>query len=197
MKVRVLMVALAAAMVLPLAFTNGAGADESAEFKALCPVSGGPAKESNFVMYKTKKLYFCCPGCPKKFEADPAKFMAQVNSQLFATRQAVQVGCPVSGKPVNPDATVAFGEENVGFCCNGCKGKYEKASDEEKLAMLFGASSKGFTLQTACPVSGKPIKATAVAEHEGQNVYFCCDGCPTAFKKDPAKFVAKLPQFAK
>ena len=46
-------------------------------------------------------------------------------------------------------------------------------------------------------VSGKPINPTAFVEYEGKKVYLCCPGCPDAFKADPKKFLAKLPQFAK
>jgi len=38
----------------------------------------------------------------------------------------------------------------------------------------------------------KPIDASIYVDHEGRRVYFCCAGCPEAFKKDPAKYLAKL-----
>ena len=94
---------------------------------------------------------------------------------------------------------VEVGETKAGFCCEKCLAKYEKASDEEKLAILFANLPKGYTRQTMCPVSGKPIAATnakAVAEYEGKKVYFCCENCPKAFAADPAKFKDKLPQLA-
>ncbi len=31
-------------------------------------------------------------------------------------------------------------------------------------------------------------KAKMYADHEGKRYFFCCAGCPDAFKKDPAKF---------
>jgi len=31
-------------------------------------------------------------------------------------------------------------------------------------------------------------KAKMFADHEGKRYFFCCAGCPDAFKKDPAKF---------
>ncbi len=122
--------------------------------------------------------------------------MAKVMLQWLETGQITQVGCPMSGKKCNPEATVEVGAgAKVAFCCNGCKGKAAAAEGDDLLAMLFGAESKGFTLQTVCPVSGKPINIEKKVDHDGQAVYFCCDGCPKAFQADPAKFVAKLPQF--
>lgn len=188
---------LAAALVAaPLAYLQFAHAAEK-EFKAACPVSGGPAKEANTRDFHGRKVYFCCQNCPKAYDKEPAKFTAKVHAQLMQTGQMTQVGCPYSGKAVNPEATLEVAGSKVGFCCNGCKGKTEKASDEDKLAMVFGEIAKGFTLQTECPVSGKAIKSTVSAEHEGQKVYFCCEGCVDGFKKEPAKFTAKLPQFTK
>lgn len=43
-----------------------------------------------------------------------------------------------------------------------------------------------------CPVSGKPAKKSAAVELDsGAKVYFCCENCPNAFKKNPDKFAAK------
>ncbi len=42
-----------------------------------------------------------------------------------------------------------------------------------------------------CPVSGKQVKAEAAVDYKGAKVYLCCEGCPTAFAKDTAKFAAK------
>ncbi len=42
-----------------------------------------------------------------------------------------------------------------------------------------------------CPVSGKPVKADDWLAFESGKVYFCCENCPTAFKKDPSKYAAK------
>ncbi|MBM4033860.1 MAG: YHS domain-containing protein [Planctomycetes bacterium] len=39
---------------------------------------------------------------------------------------------------------------------------------------------------------GGKINRGIFADHEGKRVYFCCDGCPAAFKKDPEKYIKKL-----
>jgi len=51
--------------------------------------------------------------------------------------------------------------------------------------------------QTTCPVMGGPINKAIFVEYQGKKVYFCCNGCPATFMADPAKYVSKLPQFAK
>jgi len=42
-----------------------------------------------------------------------------------------------------------------------------------------------------CPVSGKSVNPADFVEFEKAKVYFCCENCPEAFKKDPTKYAAK------
>jgi len=45
-----------------------------------------------------------------------------------------------------------------------------------------------------CPVMKSVIasenNAVGFQDHEGKRYYFCCDGCPQVFKKDPEKWAA-------
>jgi YHS domain-containing protein len=43
-----------------------------------------------------------------------------------------------------------------------------------------------------CPVMGSPVSEKARAEHNGQFVYFCCEGCNATFGKDPDKYISTL-----
>ena len=109
-----------------------------------CPVSGGPAKADKSAKYDGGNVYFCCGNCPKTFQADPTKFAAKAHQQMVATGELKQKGCPFSGKPVNPSTMLSIGDAEVGFCCNVCKGKVEKASADEQVDMVFKDISKGF-----------------------------------------------------
>jgi YHS domain-containing protein len=41
-----------------------------------CPVmAGNPIDKNVFVEYQGKKVYFCCPECKAKFQADPEKYL--------------------------------------------------------------------------------------------------------------------------
>jgi YHS domain-containing protein len=52
--------------------------------------------------------------------------------------------------------------------------------------------------QTTCPVmEGNKIDKNIFVEYKGKKVYFCCTSCKAEFNKDPEKYIAKLPQFAK
>lgn len=43
-----------------------------------CPVMGSPINKAIFVEYKGKKVYFCCPPCKDKFNAEPEKYIAKL-----------------------------------------------------------------------------------------------------------------------
>ena len=46
--------------------------------------------------------------------------------------------------------------------------------------------------KATCPVAKtKAAKEDKSAEYKGGKVYFCCGGCPEAFKKDTAKFATR------
>jgi YHS domain-containing protein len=49
--------------------------------------------------------------------------------------------------------------------------------------------------QTTCPIMDSPINKALFVEYKGKKVYFCCPGCEEQFTAEPAKYVAKLPQF--
>jgi YHS domain-containing protein len=44
----------------------------------ICPVMGGAIDKNVFTVYKGKKVYFCCPICKGKFEADPEKYIPKL-----------------------------------------------------------------------------------------------------------------------
>ena len=43
-----------------------------------------------------------------------------------------------------------------------------------------------------CPVMGGDALEGLYTIHEGKMYHFCCNGCPAEFKKDPAKYIAKV-----
>ncbi len=144
-KTTLLIVALAAALVLPRLV-----AEEKDKLNgAKCPVSGKAAKAESSVDYREAKVYFCCDGCPESYNKDKAKFSTKANAQLAVTGQAKQEKCPLAGKELNKDTQIEVGGAKVAFCCNNCKGKVEKAKDDEKLELVFAdkAFDKGFKVE--------------------------------------------------
>ena len=169
--------------------------EEKAEKPAampLCPVSGKPVNFAVSVMADDGPVYFCCPACPEKYQADPKKFAEKVAEQrkLLAAMPRVQVTCPVSGKPVDEKVFVEKDGKKIYFCCKDCPPLYEK-DPAKYAAKLAGA----YSYQTKCPVSGEDISPKSFATLEGgMKIYFCCGGCIPSFEKDPAKYTPKLKE---
>jgi len=56
-----------------------------------CPVSGEKLGEGDMgkpvaIQYKGRTVQFCCKMCVKKFESDPAKYLAQLPGETPATK---------------------------------------------------------------------------------------------------------------
>ncbi|HWO56893.1 MAG TPA: YHS domain-containing protein [bacterium] len=76
--------------------------------------------------YKGRTVYFCCKGCIKKFEADPAKYMAMLDA---AAKPKSLDWCIVTGdklgemgKPV----PYKYKDRELTFCCKSCIKEFEK-----------------------------------------------------------------------
>ena len=171
-------------------------AKKPAEFKATCPVLGELAEKDALVMYRGKKLYFCCQSCPDIFNATPKVYTTAVHRQWFQTGEIAQVACPLKGHDLDDvlSVVVAVGGVKVKVCCPGCAKKLAALKGDKKVAAVFASLDKGFTLQSKCAVSGKPIDAAHVITFQKQKVWFCCPKCKKAFLANPKKFLAKLPQ---
>ena len=60
-------------------------------------------------------------------------------------------------------------------------------------AVVVAAPAGAKPVNLKCPVSGKDVDAKKpILLFEGKAVGFCCDMCPEAFKKEPAKFAANI-----
>ncbi|MCM8785317.1 MAG: YHS domain-containing protein, partial [Candidatus Omnitrophica bacterium] len=46
--------------------------------KVICPITGEKfniTKDSDYIEYKGKLYFFCCPGCKEKFKSNPEKYL--------------------------------------------------------------------------------------------------------------------------
>jgi YHS domain-containing protein len=59
-------------------------------------------------------------------------------------------------------------------------------------AVATAAAAAAKPLNSKCPVSGKDVVLPNVLTHDGKLVGFCCDMCPVAFAKEPAKYAANI-----
>ncbi len=138
MKTRMFLAALAVACLFAVGSLRAA--DEKADLK--CPVSGKAAVAAHTVAFNGGDVQFCCPNCPKAFNANSAKFAAKANLQLAQSGQLKQIKCPLTEKPVAADKSIAVEGVEVGLCCAGCLAKAKKAEGDELISLLF--TGKGF-----------------------------------------------------
>ncbi|UCD52929.1 MAG: YHS domain-containing protein, partial [Phycisphaerales bacterium] len=50
----------------------------AAEQTTCAAMEGNSVNKATFVEYKGKKVYFCCQGCPERFLADAAQYVAKL-----------------------------------------------------------------------------------------------------------------------
>lgn len=58
--------------------TSSAASDAKIVEQTVCPVMGMEINKNIFVEYKGQKVYFCCPDCKGKFQADPEKYLPKL-----------------------------------------------------------------------------------------------------------------------
>ncbi len=155
-----------------------------------CPVMDEPIDFSVQTMTKDGPVYFCCKMCIDRLKQSPAKYASKVTAQreALAKMDRVQVGCPISGKPIDGKTFAEVDGKRVDFCCPGCMAKYKKDPAAYQAKLLAS-----YTYQTKCPVAGEKIIASSFVDlATGQRVFFCCPGCDKRFLADPGKYAPKL-----
>jgi len=90
--------------------------------------------------------------------------------------------CPVKGEDVDASKTT---EVKVGFCCNNCKGKFEK----DPLPSLAKITKLPNEL---CPLANKPVK-----EEGSVTIAFCCGNCKGKFDAKPQDYLKEIKAKAK
>lgn len=106
---------------------NGEVSEDNGPNQEKCPVMGSAINKDVYADYNGKRVYFCCPGCDKKFMNDPEKYLGEMKKQdvvLAATP------CPVSGKPSNAEIFAEYDGNKVYFCCEGCKTTYSESPEK-------------------------------------------------------------------
>jgi YHS domain-containing protein len=155
----------------------------------------------------------CRSACGEKMTGKAAEAGGQVmpcimqwilRGQDKQAQAAEQTTCPISGGKINKEVFTEYKDRKVYFCCAGCIGtfttdpgkyldklpQFKKPESTKKSEGISAASE-----QQVCPVMGGRISKNCFTEHQGKKVYFCCPGCKPKFQADPARYIAKLPQF--
>jgi YHS domain-containing protein len=49
-------------------------------------------------------------------------------------------------------------------------------------------------IQTKCPVLGGNVNQNVYADYQGKRIFFCCEGCITAFHNNPEKYLKLMKE---
>ena len=58
-------------------------------------------------------------------------------------------------------------------------------------AVLFAGTAWAKPQET-CPIMGGAINKSVYTDYKGKRVYFCCNGCPQAFLKEPDQYITQM-----
>lgn len=128
----------------------------------VCPVSQEPIGKDGGkkVVYEGYQISLCCPDCVETFNKNPEKYLHYLldlkkkekedgqNKQVTYATAARPVGnanCPVSGHTVGSmqkGAHVDYNGYQVGLCCNGCTGRFNKNAEKNLQEALTDAKSR-------------------------------------------------------
>jgi len=97
---------------------------------------------------------------------------AEGDAVLPVAVNAFNDACPYSGNAAKADVVSNYNGMDVAFCCNGCKGRFEKADADTKLTLVAKVVTP--IDDTCC---NKPVKADTMAVVQGFPVAFCKDAC--------------------
>ena len=101
--------------------------------------------------------------------------------------------------PIIPIALATVGAGFIGAALSGFSERPAPKMPPQIMAEPAASAPSSYPL-TTCVVSGEKLGEMGkpvVINDQGPEVRFCCDMCVDRFKKDPAKYLAKLPASAK
>jgi YHS domain-containing protein len=117
-----------------------------------CPVSGeklGGMGDPIDYVYGTRLVRFCCKGCVKSFQKDPATTMAKIDAALIAEQMKSYplTTCLVSGNEIKGEGvSVLYGTTLTRFCCPDCPKAFKK-EPQKYVAKLHEAYQTGKSKQ--------------------------------------------------
>jgi YHS domain-containing protein len=97
-----------------------------------CPMTGKKVNEEALAEVAEADVNFCCEGCLGKYEKaeEDEQLKLIFSDSAMKKGYTYQTKCPVSGKAINPEASVEYKGEKVYFCCPGCPKAFEKDPDK-------------------------------------------------------------------
>ncbi len=172
---------------------------------ATCPVTGLVLGESGppiVMMHEGREVRFGTIECIPTFEADPSGYLSKIDKQIIEQQMASYplTTCPVSqellgsmGDPVD----YVYNNRLVRFCCKGCLRGFKKNPGPvlTVLDKAVIAEQLADYPTESCPISGETLGSMGAPIDyvvANQLVRLCCNGCVSAFYKNPAPLLAEL-----
>lgn len=137
----------------------------------------------------------------KAIEANP-KYLAFVSSRKKANSLFMglkKTGVPIEKlaqvkTPAGIDINAKIPEEvAISILAEIIKEKRaeDSKSDEINITELDNATTLGedFYINPVCKIPVQKSTAKHILEHDGEKVYFCCDGCKESFEKEPEMYM--------
>lgn len=118
--------------------------------------------------YKGRTVMFCCNGCVKKFEAEPAKYIAALDAAVAATN-------------TDDAARTTSAVDSTGKAAATASVAAKPVAKLEKLDWCVVSGEKLGEM-------GKPVPY----KYKGREVTLCCKGCIKQFDKNPTAYMARL-----
>lgn len=87
------------------------------------------------------------------------------------------ITCVVSGKAINPEATVAYKEGKVYFCCENCPAAFKKNTKKFAVKANHQLYATKQVKQVKCPISGRDLNKETKIKVVGVAITFCCENC--------------------
>lgn len=175
------------------AATAPASTQPAAALVVRCPVSGRPVDRTCVARFRNRWVYCADQAALQKFLEDPYEYAEGVRAQWEADKPLrVQVRCPVTGQVPQNTIYVGVGEDAICFATEAARDKWQAdpAAWRDKLDACY-------TFQTGCATCGMTINPAVTRTVDGRTVYFCCEGCPAEFDRDPQPHLRRIDEQAR
>lgn len=110
------------------AFTTLAAEEKKGVEQTVCPISGKAINPEHYADHNGKRVYFCCPNCPKKFGQDAEAIIEKMEKEgirLASAKKTAQSVCPVSGEEIDKKIYMDYEGKRIYFCCPKCADKFK------------------------------------------------------------------------
>lgn len=148
---------------------------------ASCPVMGKPISSRLWTDTDFGRIWICCKGCNKKIAADVA---AAYKTAYPRSRKLENKNCPVSGKPIEGEATVISLQGNEVRLHSADCVALARADSQVVLARALQPELVDVG-NAVCPITGKPTVKNVFGVIDGRIVRFSGPECIEAARKDP------------